>query len=93
MTGRGEAGPMVEFAGVDALQEHQARTTKENASYSFEMLGDVPVTVVTQWWHIPRAMRHFRRHFSTVTAAPVWEAHVGALREIVAFAAHLTGRA
>ena len=96
MTGRGESGPMAEASGLAAqhvVVEDRATTTRENAERSFELLGDVPITVVTQWWHLPRAMRHFRRHFSAVEGHPVWHAHAGAVREIAAWAAHLTGRA
>lgn len=94
MTGRGESGPMAEASGLkEVLLEDQATTTAENASCCRALLGDVPVTVVTQWWHLPRAIRHFRRHFSEVRGEPVWQAHKGAIREIAAWAVHLTWRA
>ena len=93
MTGRGESGPMADHAGLrGVLLEDRATTTAENASCCRELLGDVPVLVVTQWWHLPRALRHFRRHFSDVRPHPVWKAHKGAIREVGAWAVHLTWR-
>ena len=96
MTGRGESGPMAEASGLPGsalILEDRATTTAENAARSAALVPGATILVVTQWWHLPRALRHFRAHFGSVRGEPVWEAHRGALREIAAWVLHLTHRA
>lgn len=53
--------------------EKKSRSTAENAEYSAAILHDAGVKkahLVTQAWHLPRAMREFKRHGIEIVPAP-----------------------
>lgn len=57
--------------GVDIIGDHDALTTEGNASCSrklFTMLGfeDVEAHVITNAYHMPRAIESFRKHYIVV---------------------------
>jgi len=70
------------------LLEEQSMNTEENARELARMIGDVPLLVVTDGYHVFRTERVFRRHFSEVavvgsTPGPHLRLR-GALREVIA---------
>jgi uncharacterized SAM-binding protein YcdF (DUF218 family) len=63
-----------DFGVAVRWQEGQSRTTWENATYSAEVLlpeGIKRVVVVTQAWHMPRAVWSFQKAGFEVVPAPV----------------------
>jgi uncharacterized SAM-binding protein YcdF (DUF218 family) len=74
------------LAPVDRIVlEDRATTTRENASLTRALIGDVPVLIVTTDWHVPRARRVFLRSFMRVEAASAPGKLRGALREVAAW--------
>lgn len=74
------------LAPVDRIVlEDCATTTRENATLTRVLLGDVRVLIVTTDWHVPRARRVFRRSFTHVQAASAPGKLRGALREVAAW--------
>ena len=74
------------LAPIDRIVlEDCATTTRENASLTRALLGDVHVLIVTTDWHVPRARRVFRREFTRVEAASASGNLRGALREVAAW--------
>jgi uncharacterized SAM-binding protein YcdF (DUF218 family) len=74
----------------DALVlEDRSTTTEENARFAAALAPDVRrVVLVTDAYHVLRAERVFRRHFSDVrgvgTIADPWPRFRGAMREVFA---------
>ncbi|MGB4262598.1 MAG: YdcF family protein [Fervidobacterium sp.] len=50
----------------DIIVEERARNTDENAKYVKELLGDIPVTIVTSSLHMKRSILSFNKRFSKV---------------------------
>ncbi|HOK87416.1 MAG TPA: YdcF family protein [Fervidobacterium sp.] len=50
----------------DIIVEERARNTDENAKYVKELLGDIPVTIVTSSLHMKRSILSFKKRFSKV---------------------------
>ncbi|MCB9557094.1 MAG: YdcF family protein [Deltaproteobacteria bacterium] len=89
------AAALARQAGVSDLAlicEARSRSTRENARFSAELLGAVPVIVVTDTYHAFRAGRLFRSHFPGVAISccrSPWAARCrGALREVAALGLH-----
>jgi len=66
-------------AGDRLVREEQATSTEENARFSRDLIGDIPVLVVSDSYHLLRSKLVFRRYFSQVevsaTATPwLWRA-------------------
>lgn len=78
--------------------EAQSTTTGENIRFALHLLAGRDVVIVTDWYHAPRARLIARRaglHAGS-SAPPLGGAHPlsqakGALREIPAYMAYLTG--
>lgn len=76
---QGEAELMADtlstYFGIEATWvENKSRTTRENAFFSSQLLQKNDITriaVVTQAWHMRRAVREFQRQGMTVIPAPV----------------------
>lgn len=91
------ASRVVEAAGVprDAiLLESDSTSTLENASFARAIIPALRrVIVVSHSFHLPRAMRIFRRHFDEVSGSPVTGRvgmhGYGALREVPLLALEL----
>jgi uncharacterized SAM-binding protein YcdF (DUF218 family) len=67
-----------EYGVPVAVVEDQSRTTWENASNTAPLLraaGIDHVLLVTQAWHMPRAVAAFERHGIDVTPAPTYFIH------------------
>ena len=73
--------------------EDRARTTRENARFSYETLGPLSVVVVTDGYHTWRCRRLFAAHFREVVTVGVQPPPRSRLRltvrEVVAVARHL----
>ncbi|MCD6551404.1 YdcF family protein [Thermotoga sp.] len=54
----------------DILVEIRSKNTYENASFTREMIGNVPVILVTDSIHMKRALHTFKRFFSEVVPYP-----------------------
>jgi uncharacterized SAM-binding protein YcdF (DUF218 family) len=67
--------------------ESRARSTEENARFSAELLGQIPVVVVTENYHRARAGRVFRRYFKEVDTVgaetPLPEKLFACFRELI----------
>jgi len=50
----------------DIIMENRSRNTYENARFVRNLVGDVPVTVVTSTLHMRRSLWFFKRYFSRV---------------------------
>lgn len=50
----------------DILVERNARNTAENARYTFELIGNRPITLVTSVTHMRRALKLFKEKFDRV---------------------------
>lgn len=50
----------------DIIVENKARNTTENAKYTFELIGNRPITLVTSVTHMRRALKVFKTHFNEV---------------------------
>lgn len=93
----GGAGPLPEadvmaaalrragVADTHIVREGKSANTAENAAFVAALIGDLPVLVVTDGYHMRRAVREFRRHFASVQSFPVHGGRrsrwVGRLRE------------
>lgn len=78
------------------LLEDASTTTRENARFAAEMLpAGARVLVVSDAYHVTRCKRIFRRHFEEVDGlgaiGPTGPRIQGALREVIAIAADITG--
>ena len=80
-------GVPAEAVCVDAW----STSTRGNARTAFALLGDVPIVVVTDGYHMPRALRCFGRWFRSVARCPVrspWKGRAR-VREVLAWVAEL----
>ena len=87
------AAAMAADAGVPAhaiVREAESTSTEENAIEAAKVLGDVPILVVTDRYHVLRCERVFGRHFSRVrvvgVTSPLYVRARGSLREVLATA-------
>lgn len=77
--GRSEADAMAEtlqrdFHAKDIWTEDQSKDTAENAAYSAAILkehGITRVAIISQAWHLPRAIQLFKQQGLTVYPAPI----------------------
>ena len=72
--------------------EDRSKTTGENIANGKTLIGDVPVVIVTDWYHTPRALMIAKRAGLSAEAssprlsgARIWPQLKGALREIPAY--------
>lgn len=72
------------------VSEAASTSTEENAQQIAAVLGDVPVLVVTDRYHVTRCRRVFARYFTRVEVAgavsPLRVRAAGSMREVLAIA-------
>jgi uncharacterized SAM-binding protein YcdF (DUF218 family) len=52
------------------VMEQDSRTTRENAGFTRQLIGDQRAALITSAFHMPRAMRNFQREGVSVDAFP-----------------------